>query len=76
MSLRIEQNWKWTNKTLCVVSTSDKTTHCGICLTSIRNRHWASGRKFGPKIQIFFRTIFSLKIGNLVGNCFTQPTNS
>ena len=37
MSLRIEQNWKWSNKTfphtLCVVSTSDETTHCGICLT-------------------------------------------
>ena len=38
MSLRIEQNWKWSNKTfphtLCVVSTSDETTHLGICLTS------------------------------------------
>ena len=47
MSLRIEQNWKWSNKTfphtLCVVSTSDETTHCGICLTSNKNLHWASG---------------------------------
>ena len=38
MSLRIEQNWKWSNKTfphtLFVVSTSYETTHCGICLTS------------------------------------------
>ena len=37
MSLRIEQNWKRSNKTfphtLCVVSTSDETNHCGICLT-------------------------------------------
>ena len=44
MLLRIEQNWKWLNKTfpltLCVVSTSDETTHGGICLT---NLHWASG---------------------------------
>ena len=44
MSLRIEQNWKWSNKpfphTLCVVSTS---THCNICLTSNKNLHWASG---------------------------------
>ena len=47
MSLRIEQNRKWSNKTfrhtLCVVSTSDETTHCGICLTSNKNHHWASG---------------------------------
>ena len=47
MSLRNEQNWKWSNKTfphtLCVVSTSDETTHCGICLTSNKNLHWASG---------------------------------
>ena len=39
MSLRIEQNWKWQNKTfphtLCVVSTSDETTYCGICVTSV-----------------------------------------
>ena len=47
MSLRIEQNWKWSNKpfphTLCVVSTSDETTHCDICLTSNKNLHWESG---------------------------------
>ena len=47
MSLRIEQNWKWSNKTfphtLCVVSTSDETTHSGICVTSNKNRYWASG---------------------------------
>ena len=74
MSLRIEQNWKWSNKTfphtLCVVSTSDETTHCGICLTSNKNLHWASGGGagvFGPKIA-FFGTIFSLKIGVLLGN--------
>ena len=47
MLLWIEQNWKWSNKTfprtLCVVSTSDETIHCGICLTSQKNLHWASG---------------------------------
>ena len=51
MSLRIEQNWKWSNKTfprtLCVVSTSDETTHCGICLTSNKNPHWESGGRRG-----------------------------
>ena len=38
MSLRIGQNWEWSNKifshTLYVVSTFDKTIQCGICLTS------------------------------------------
>ena len=49
--------------TLCVVSTSDETIHCGICLTSQKNLHWTSGGgKFGPKIA-FFGTILSLKIG-------------
>ena len=48
MSVRIiEQNWKWSIKTfpdtLCVVSTSDETTHCDICLTSNKNLHRASG---------------------------------
>ena len=47
MLLWIEQNWTWSNKTfpctLCVVSTSDETIHCGICLTSQKNLHWASG---------------------------------
>ena len=60
MSLRIEQNWKWSNKTfphtLCVVSTSDETTHCGICLTSNKNLHWASGvGGLGQKLY-FLRT--------------------
>ena len=57
MSLRIEQNWKWSNKTfphtLCVVSTSDETTHCGICLTSNKNLHWVSGREVGAENYIF-----------------------
>ena len=80
MSLRIEQNWKWSNKTfphtLCVVSTSDETTHCGICLTSNKNLHWASGGgKFGQKIA-FLGTIFSLKIGVLLGKYFRKQTNS
>ena len=82
MSLRIEQNWKWSNKTfphtLCVVSTSDETTHSGICLTSNKNRYWASGGrgggKFGPKIA-FFGTIFSMKIGDLLGKYFRKQTN-
>ena len=47
MSLRIEQNWKWSNKTfphtLCVVRTSDETTHYDICLTSNKNLQGASG---------------------------------
>ena len=77
MPLRIEQNWKWSNKTfphtLCVVSTSDETTHCGICLTSNKNLHWASGGRGGgggvwAMSEItFFGTIFSLKIGVLSG---------
>ena len=53
-----------------LVSTSYETTHCGICLTSNKNLHWASGGGggvFGPKIA-FFGTIFSLKIGVLLGN--------
>ena len=58
MSLRIEQNWKWSNKTfphtLCVVSTSDETTHCGICLTSNKNLHWASGEDVWTKNYIFW----------------------
>ena len=58
MSLRIEQNWKWSNKTfahtLCVVSNSDETTRCGICFTSNKNLHCVSGvggGEFGPKIS-------------------------
>ena len=58
MSLRIEQNWKWLNKpfpnTLCVVSTSDETTHCDICLTSNKNLHWASGEDVWTKRYIFW----------------------
>ena len=42
MSLTIEQNWKWSNKsfphTLCVVSTSDETTQCRICLTFLTKK--------------------------------------
>ena len=57
MSLRIEENWKWTNKTLprtlCVVSTSDETTHCGICLTSNKNLQSASWENFEPKFAFF-----------------------
>ena len=71
MLLWIEQNWKWSNKTfprtLRVVSTSDETVHCGICLTSQKNLHWASGGgDFRPNIA-FLGTIFSLKIGTLLG---------
>ena len=82
MPLRIEQNWKWSNKTfphtLCVVSISYEPTHCGICFTSNKNLHWASGvggeggRKFGPKNG----TIFSLKIGVLLGKYFRKQINS
>ena len=48
--------------TLCVVSTSDETTHCGIILlltkTCIGHRGGGVGGEFGPKIA-FFKTIFS-----------------
>ena len=81
MSLRIEQNWKWSNKTfphtLCVVSASDETTHSVICLTSNKNRYWASGGrrgKFGPKIA-FFGTIFPMKLVHLLGKYFRKQTN-
>ena len=74
MSLRIEQNWKWSNETfphtLCVVSTSDETTHCGIRLTSNKNLHWTSGGSLGQKLH--FLTIFSLKIGVLLGKYFVS----
>ena len=86
MSLRIEQNWKWSNKTfphtLCVFSTSDidhETTHCGISLTSNKNLHWASrgwgGGSLGQKLH-FWGTIFSLKIGVLLGKYFRKQSNS
>ena len=49
MSLRTEQNWKWSNKTfphtLCVVGTSDETTHCGIFyLGGAQNKGFATLR--------------------------------
>ena len=63
---RTEQNWKWSNKTfphtLFVVSTSDETTHCGICLSSNKNLHWVSGREVWAQNCIFGGTIFSLKL--------------
>ena len=79
MSLRIEQKWKWSNKTfphtLCVVSTLDETTHCGICLTSNKNLQWASG--VGDVwAKNCIGTIFSLKIGVLLGAYFRKQTNS
>ena len=81
MSLRIEQNSKWSSKTfpntLCVVSTSDETTHCDICLASNKNLHWASGGGGGEvwaKIA-FFGKILSLKIGVLSGKYFRKQTN-
>ena len=79
-SLRIEQNWKWSNKTfphtLCVVSTSDETTHSGICLTSNKNLYWASGGGVEVWAKIaFFGTIFSMKMGDLLGKYFRKQTN-
>ena len=54
-ALRIEQNWKWSNKTfphtLCVVSTSAETTHCGICLTSYKNLPWDQGGSLVQKLH-------------------------
>ena len=58
MSLKIEQNWKWSNKTvphtLCVVSTSRETTHCCIWLTSNKNLLWASGGDVWTKNYILW----------------------
>ena len=56
--------------TLCVVSTSDETTHCGICLTSNKNVHWVSGGKFGPKLAFL-----GTKVGVLLGKYFRKDTN-
>ena len=39
--------------TLYVVSTSDETTQCGICVTSNKNLHWASGGDVWAKNCIF-----------------------
>ena len=43
MSLRFEQNWKWSSKTfphtLCAVKPWYETTCCGICLVSDANLH-------------------------------------
>ena len=73
MLVRVEQNWRWSNKTfphtLCVVSTSDNTTHCGICLNSNKNLHWVSGGGGEIKREIaFWGRIFSFKIGVLLGD--------
>ena len=35
-------------------STSYETTHCGICLTSNKNLHWASGGDVWTKNYIFW----------------------
>ena len=45
-------------RTLCIVSTSDETTHCGICLTSIKTRsgYQRGEGDFGPEIA-FLTTI-------------------
>ena len=79
MSLRIEQNWKWSNKTfaqtLCVVSNSDEITRCGICFTSNKHLHCASrGGRLGQKFP-FWGTIFSLKIVVLLGKYFRKQTD-
>ena len=66
--------------TYYVVSTSDETTQCGICLTSNKNLHWASGGDVWAKNCIFFggggQLLFSLKIGVLLGKYFRKQTNS
>ena len=50
LKTNVAKDWKWSNKTfphtLCVVSTSDETTHCGIFLTSNKNPQWASELHF------------------------------
>ena len=77
MSLRIEQNSKWSNKTfphtLCVVSTSDETTHCDVCLASNKltcTRHRGGGEgggKFGQKLHFLGQV--------LSGKYFRKQTN-
>ena len=58
MLLRIEQNWKWSNRTfpytLCVVSTPHDTAHYCICLSSNKNQHWASGGNVWTKNYILY----------------------
>ena len=49
MSLRLEQNWKWSKKTFlhisCVVSPWDETNHSGICLVSSKNLSQAKNQE-------------------------------
>ena len=81
MSLRIEQNWKWSNKTFphtyCAVSTSDETTHCGMFdfkqkrALGIRGEVWVTNCIFGDN-----NIIFSLTVGVLLGKYFRKETNS
>ena len=78
MLLRIEQNWKWSNKTfaqtLCVVSNSDETTRCGIFFTSNKNQHCASGvggGSLGQKFP-FFGDNFLLENWSSVGLIFQK----
>ena len=67
MSLRLEQNWKWSSQTflhtLCAVKPWYETTCCGICLVSDANLHWApvGGGEFRPKNAIFF-PFFTIKL--------------
>ena len=79
MSLRIKQNWKWSNKTfphtLCVVSTSYETSRRGICLTLTKTCTGHQRGMIGAKIT-FFGTIFSFKIGVLLGKYFRRQTYS
>ena len=58
MSLRIEENWKWSIKTL--PHTFLCTTHCGILFDFKQKPALGiTGAKFGQKVA-FFGTIFSL----------------
>ena len=81
MSLRIEQNWKWSNKafphSLFVVSNFNLTTHRGIVLLLTKTctgHQRGGGREFGPKTA-FLGKIFSLKIGLLLRKYFRKQIN-
>ena len=62
MSLRIEQNWKWSNKTFphtyCAVSTSDETTHCGMFDFKQKRALGIKGGSLGYKLH-FWGQLFS-----------------
>ena len=62
--------------TLCVVSASDETTHCCICLSSNKDLYQASreGGSLGQKLH--FLGQFLLEVTVLLGKYYRKQTNS